>query len=100
MPVSRRTFLGSAAAAAASVMPATRLLGALPRAPTASLGPERAQLAQRYDPWVEVIPAHLAHNVTTLRRLGGRPILAGIQNHGSRHHPPTLGRALRAHTPH
>jgi alanine racemase len=38
--------------------------------------------ADRFDPWVEVIPANLAHNVATLRRLGGRPILAVVKNHG------------------
>jgi alanine racemase len=29
-----------------------------------------------------VIPANLEHNVATLRRLGGRPILAVVKNHG------------------
>ncbi len=37
---------------------------------------------RRFDPWIEVIPSNLAHNVTTLRRLGGRPILAVVKNHG------------------
>lgn len=82
MPVSRRTFLGSAAATAASIVPATQLLGVAARKSTAPSGQESATLAQRYDPWVEVIPAHLAHNVSTLRRLGGRPILAVVKNHG------------------
>jgi alanine racemase len=82
MPVSRRTFLGSAAAAAASTIPATRLLGETPRGSAAPHEQESTSLGQRYDPWVEVIPAHLAHNVTTLRRLAGRPILAVIKNHG------------------
>jgi len=75
MAVSRRAFLRSAALTAASIAPASRLLGQ---------AGEFAQGAppQRFDPWVEVIPAHLAHNVTTLRRLGGRPILAVVKNHG------------------
>lgn len=63
------------ATAAASVTPASRLLGQA--SPLAS-----AQAPGRYDPWVEVLPANLAHNVTTLARLGGRPILAVVKNHG------------------
>ena len=41
-----------------------------------------APVPDRYDPWVEVIPANLAHNATALRQLGGSPILAVIKNHG------------------
>jgi len=55
--------------------PAARLLGQ-------ASPPSSAQAPNRSDPWVEVIPANLAHNVTTLRRLGGRPILAVVKNHG------------------
>ena len=61
------------ATAAASMTPASRLLG------QASAS---AQAPSRYDPWVEVLPVNLAHNVTTLARLGGRPILAVVKNHG------------------
>jgi hypothetical protein len=75
MPVSRRTFLRTAAATAASMVPATRFLAA----PTSH---SRAQSPTRFDPWVEVIPANLTHNVSTLRRLGSRPILAVVKNHG------------------
>lgn len=81
MPVSRRTFLRSAAATAASIAPATRLLAEPRRDVDARVG-HRAPPPQRFDPWVEVIPANLLHNVATLRRLGGRPILAVIKNHG------------------
>ena len=77
MPVSRRTFLRSAAATAASVVPATRLL-----AEPSIFRQGSATLPERFDPWVEVIPANLAHNVSTLRGLGGRPILAVVKNHG------------------
>lgn len=38
--------------------------------------------AGRFDPWVEVIPANLDHNVAAIRQLGGRPILAVVKNHG------------------
>ena len=76
MPVSRRTFLRSATVGAAAVVPAARLLAGR-ETPAQGSAPR-----QRFDPWVEVIPANLAHNATTLRRLGGRPILAVVKNHG------------------
>ena len=41
-----------------------------------------ASVPDRFDPWIEVIPGNLSHNATTLRQLGGRPILAVIKNHG------------------
>jgi alanine racemase len=75
--VSRRTFLRSAAATAVTMVPATRLL-----AEHELRGQGSSQPPERFDPWVEVIPANLTHNVTTLRRLGGRPILAVVKNHG------------------
>ena len=75
MPVSRRTFLRSAAATAASLVPAARIFGE-PSGQGSVLSP------QRFDPWIEVIPTNLNHNVATLRRLGGRPILAVVKNHG------------------
>jgi alanine racemase len=81
MDVSRRTFLRSAAAAA-SLGPATRLLAETPHETRVPTGPEPGPAPDRFDPWVEVIPANLAHNATTLRQLGGRPILAVIKNHG------------------
>ena len=81
MPVSRRSFVRSAAMTAASVTPVARLLAESPGEvsvpPAAPSAPP-----PRYDPWVEVIPANLVHNVATLRRLGGQPILAVIKNHG------------------
>ena len=39
-------------------------------------------MPDRFDPWIEVIPANLVHNATALRQLGGSPILAVIKNHG------------------
>jgi alanine racemase len=83
MGVSRRTFLQSAAASAASLAPAARLL-ADTTAETNEIATHRglAPAPDRYDPWVEVIPANLAHNATALRQLGGSPILAVIKNHG------------------
>lgn len=70
--VPRRSFLRSTIAAAVAISPAKRLLEL----------PVATQTPQRSDPWVEVIPANLSHNVSTLRRLGGRPILAVVKNHG------------------
>ena len=82
MEVSRRTFLRSAAASAAAVGPAARLLAETPHEPVVPSEREPASTPDRYDPWVEVIPTNLAHNATALRQLGGRPILAVIKNHG------------------
>jgi alanine racemase len=82
MDVSRRAFLRSAAAAA-SLGPATRLLANTAREPAEiAVHRGRAPVPDRFDPWIEVIPDNLAHNATTLRQLGGRPILAVIKNHG------------------
>ncbi len=82
MEVSRRTFLRSAAASAAALGPATRLLAEKPHEPVVPSDREPASTPDRYDPWVEVIPANLAHNATALRQLGRSSILAVIKNHG------------------
>lgn len=64
---SRRSFLKLGAAA-----PALRLSPAAPVVARSS-----------FDPWVEVRPDHLRHNVAQIhRRVGGRPILAVIKNNG------------------
>ena len=83
MGVSRRKFLESAAATAASLTPATRLLAATtPETSGLATHPAPAPVPDRFDPWIEVIPANLVHNATALRQLGGSPILAVIKNHG------------------
>ena len=64
MTVSRRTFLGSAAATAVSLAPAARLLADAPIEPDAPTRHRGALIPDRFDPWVEVIPANLAHNAT------------------------------------
>ena len=81
MSVSRRAFLHSMAATAATLGPASRLGGETHGTTT---GPEQGNRRppERSDPWVEVIPANLAHNVAEVRRLGGRRLLAVIKNHG------------------
>jgi alanine racemase len=53
-------------------------------APVLSLAARpRAVARSSFDPWVEVRPDHLRHNVAEIqRRVGGRPILAVIKNNG------------------
>jgi alanine racemase len=82
MPLSRRRFLAAASTSVASLTPVARLL-AQTTSSDASLqhaGPQ--SLGDRYDPWVEVIPANLAHNVAAIHGLRARPILAVVKNHG------------------
>src|SRR5438045_3892199 len=51
---------------------------ALPHSPAV-----HAVARSSFDPWVEVRPDHLRHNVAEIRRrVGGRPILAVIKNDG------------------
>ena len=71
MSISRRSFLSSAAmAAAARHVRAESVPQALP-----------AQQRGEFDPWLEIDAAALAHNVATLTRLsGGRPIIAVVKN--------------------
>ena len=52
----------------------------LPRRGFAAAPPQGP--GDRYDPWVEVLPEALAHNVAQVGRLGGSPILAVVKNHG------------------
>jgi alanine racemase len=84
MPLSRRHFLGSAATAVASFSPLARLAAQEMETDRSRAGqaPAPRQLGDRFDPWIEVLPDNLGHNVSTLRRLGGRPILAVVKNHG------------------
>ena len=50
-------------------------------------GPPRVQVTgdpySRYEPWVEIYPEHVRHNVREIHRaVGGRPITAVIKNNG------------------
>ncbi|HSL22281.1 MAG TPA: alanine racemase [Vicinamibacterales bacterium] len=68
---SRRAFLAAAPA--------------LPAAARAIGRPAPVTEASRYasfDPWVELNTANVAHNVSAIARLTGRPILAVIKNNG------------------
>lgn len=70
MTLSRRGFVAGMATAAV-VRPLR--LGAQRR--------QQSMPADRFDPWIEVDPEALAHNVDVVSRLsGGRPILAVIKN--------------------
>jgi hypothetical protein len=83
MTISRRSFLGSVAFAAS---PAFLKGETRPEPPfsNAATKKERSPLnADRFDPWVEVIPKHLTEAVKEVRRLSGdRPILAVVKNNG------------------
>lgn len=77
MKSSRRTFLSSSAALATTFI-----------LPACSTNAEQTSTDQRtskerFDPWIEVLPNAIKHNVKTLHKLSGnRPILAVIKNNG------------------
>lgn len=72
--MNRRTFLGATTLAAAATL--------RPR-PSDAQGRPPAAPTEAFDPWIEVHPAHLAHNVGEVTRAAGkRPILAVIKNNG------------------
>jgi alanine racemase len=87
MTLSRRSFLGSTAAAGVAA-------GALGGLPTTLVGRPAATRRHRdaapsatlpdgYDPWIEVNPDHLLANAREVgRRTGGRPVMAVIKNNG------------------
>jgi alanine racemase len=75
MSISRREFL--TAAAATAVAPA-----AVIRSREVAMEAGQGAPADRFDPWIEVLPGALDQNVRAIRRLGGRPILAVVKNHG------------------
>ncbi len=69
MSISRRSFVAGAAVLG---------LGDVRLIPTA---PSPRQAADRYDPWIEIDPSALRHNVREVARLSGsRPILAVVKN--------------------
>ena len=84
MKRSRRSMLKAAIAAPLI----SSRLRAQPQLRTSDLG---------YDPWVEVYPANLRHNVAEVsRRTGGKPILAVIKNNGYGLGTAQVGRVLDA----
>src|SRR6266852_6236562 len=77
MSGTRRSFLKQwAAAPALALSSGARAVGG-----TALAG--RVPVRSSFDPWVEIRPEHLRHNVAEIHhRVGGRPILAVIKNNG------------------
>jgi alanine racemase len=74
MNPSRRTFVRSTAVALTA-------LGARTAAP--SQRSEQTAPDSAFDPWVEIVPGNLKHNVAEIaRRCGRRPIMAVIKNNG------------------
>ncbi len=96
MSMSRRTFLGSAALA---VSPGflRGMEGPEATLPAKAFSQEQSPLPTgRFDPWVEVIPKHLAQGVREVRRLSGnKPILAVVKNNGYGLDLGTVGRILQ-----
>ena len=96
MTMSRRAFLGTAALATSP-----RFLGGmekpdLPSSDAASSQERPSLLPDRFDPWVEVIPKHLAQGVKEVRRLSGnRPVLAVVKNNGYGLDLGTVGQLLQ-----
>ncbi len=93
MKTARRSFLRSTAT---GLVPLAAARVAAEAAP--SQGGSAAATTLRhssFDPWVEVNPAHLRHNVAQVsRRVAGRPILAVIKNNGYGLGVANVGRIL------
>lgn len=76
MPLSRRSFVASAAAAGLTAAHARDAASA-----PASVRQRTQSLADRFDPWLEIDPTALHHNVRVVSRLtGNRPIMAVVKN--------------------
>ena len=76
MAITRRRFIQTTAAAAAAAG-----LRPVPSQASAHPGATSQIREDRFDPWIEVDPAALNHNVAEVRRItNGRPILAVIKN--------------------
>src|SRR5271169_6472214 len=76
MKSSRRSFLEAGLA-----LPA--VLHSVPAFVDTPQAVEAASKDSSFDPWVEIHPENLRHNVQEIsRRAGGRPILAVIKNNG------------------
>jgi len=83
MSIERREFLhGMAAAGLGAALPATETERAGPQAtPRPRTGRSPQAMEDRFDPWIEVDPRALSHNVGVVSRLtSGRPILAVVKN--------------------
>lgn len=76
MRITRRTFVGTAAAAVAGSRAAGETAAQIA---TSRLRPGGDD--QGFDPWIEIIGDHFRHNAREVSRLaGGRPVLAVVKN--------------------
>lgn len=86
MTLDRRTFLSGLALAGAAHLASRDHVGAQEEGSgrggrAGAVAPSDPSPSDRFDPWVEVFPGALAHNVEVVSRLTeGRPILAVIKN--------------------
>ncbi|MEE9361583.1 MAG: alanine racemase [Cellulophaga sp.] len=89
MKKSRRTFIRSSAALATTfVLPSC--VSNTKEAKDSSLAPtnvnaenSKDKIYEKFDPWIEVLPEAIKHNVKTLYKLSGnRPIMAVVKNNG------------------
>jgi alanine racemase len=87
MKTSRRAFMASAAALLANPS-----MAAVRKASTVT--PDDQRLHASFDPWVELNPAHVRHNVAEIARHAKRPILAVIKNNGYGAGVVEIGRVL------
>jgi alanine racemase len=80
MVLCRRSFLSLAALGAGAALPGAA--GAAALLHKAGTGAGATPLSpHRFDPWVEILPENLAHNVREVARLAGkRPVLAVVKN--------------------
>lgn len=90
MPLPRRSFLSGAAA----LLPAASAARSATDTSSAK-GTTPAVRDSSFDPWIEVDPAHLRHNVAEVAaRVAPRPILAVIKNNGYGLGVANVGRIL------
>jgi alanine racemase len=86
---SRRSFLEAAAAASALAL----------AKPSLAQPPVVSTPVSSFDPWVELHPRHLQHNIAEIRRRArGRPVLVVAKNNGYGLGVANVGRMLEADT--
>lgn len=102
MSLSRREFLTTSASLAAIPIPRTgsRVVGsARPGRTGEEPRPERHSRSHGFDPWIEVLPEAISHNVSEVARLAGsRPILAVVKNNAYGLGVETVGPILADHS--
>jgi alanine racemase len=97
--MTRREIVRRAAVAGAAVAGGLPVVGGARNLHEASAQPATpaAVTHSRFDPWVEIRPDHLVHNLAEIRRrAGGRPIIAVVKNNGYGGGVDVVGRLLDA----